>query len=257
MLKTTRILVMAGVMAAVGSEARAQTQPPPATLGFVNVNFGTQPSSRTFGRSESFPVYGETATLTTDPGESAMAPCLRHHRGLPVRPNLFGPNLGARDRLLELQQYLRQRSRRHASRIRWSSIGRKRSTRASATWSTASEASTCRRCGSFRSRIEIDVALSAGPSFIRVSQDLVSSVTIPPGTQNANPNVVTEKKTAIGFNIGVDGTLPVHQERWRGRFPPLRRRRGRSAERSGSSRRGVPGRCGSAGALLKAELVSW
>ena len=112
MLKTTRILVMAGVMAAAGSEARAQTQPPPATLGFVNVNFGTQPSSRTVGRSQSFPVYGETATLTTtqEIGNGAVFDITGGYR---FGPDLYGPNLGVADWLLELQQYLRQRSRRH------------------------------------------------------------------------------------------------------------------------------------------------
>ena len=53
---------------------------------------------------------------------------------------------------------------------------------------------------------QVDVSLSLGPSFISVSQDVVSTVTIPPGTQNATPVVSTEKKTGVGVNLGIDGT---------------------------------------------------
>ena len=71
---TRTILIMAGVFAAVGSEVSAQTQPPPATLGFVNVNFGAQPGTRSIGRTDTRPVYGEEATLVTaqENGSGAM-----------------------------------------------------------------------------------------------------------------------------------------------------------------------------------------
>ena len=61
----TRTLVMAMLIAAAAADASAQTQPPPAGLGFVNLNFGAQPSSRDFGTSQSFPLYGQNATFTT------------------------------------------------------------------------------------------------------------------------------------------------------------------------------------------------
>jgi hypothetical protein len=53
---------------------------------------------------------------------------------------------------------------------------------------------------------KIDVALSAGPSFIQVNQHLVSSVTVPTGTQNINVVTGTEEGTAKGVNVGFDGT---------------------------------------------------
>src|SRR5215217_1819844 len=61
----TRTFVMAMLIAAAAADARAQTQPPPANLGFVNVNFGGQPSSRDVGVATTFPIYGENANLTT------------------------------------------------------------------------------------------------------------------------------------------------------------------------------------------------
>ena len=69
MMKTARILMWVGLMTAAGSEASAQTQtqtpPPPATRGFLNVNVGSQPASRFVEVSQTFPVYGENATLAT------------------------------------------------------------------------------------------------------------------------------------------------------------------------------------------------
>ncbi len=51
-----------------------------------------------------------------------------------------------------------------------------------------------------------DAAISLGPSFIRVSQDVVANVSVPPGTQDAVPLVETQSKTAVGFNFGGDYT---------------------------------------------------
>ena len=95
MLKTTTILVMAGALVAAASEARAQTQPPPASLGFVNINFGTQPSSRTITGNSSFPVYGETATLTTTQ-ENGSGAVFDIGGGYRFQPKIAGyqPNLG-------------------------------------------------------------------------------------------------------------------------------------------------------------------
>ena len=204
MLKTTSILVMAGVMAAIASEARAQTQPPPATLGFVNVNFGTQPSSRTIGRSNSFPVYGETATLTTtqENGDGGIFDITAGYR---FGPDLYGPNLGVAvgfsnfSNLSDSGVVVTVPDPLIFDRPRTVNTSvadlqhNERGIHLSAVWFMPITN-------------QFDVAFSAGPSFIRVSQDLVSSVTIPPGTQNASPVVATEKKTGVGVNIGVDGS---------------------------------------------------
>src|SRR6185436_982784 len=88
MLKRT-ILIMAGVFAAVASDARAQTTPPPATLGFVNVNFGAQPGTRDIGRTDTFPLYGEEGTLTTAQ-ENGSGATFDISGGYRFRPNLAG-----------------------------------------------------------------------------------------------------------------------------------------------------------------------
>jgi len=53
---------------------------------------------------------------------------------------------------------------------------------------------------------KVDVALSIGPSFTRVQQSLITSVSIPAGTQNVNPTIQTQSGTAKGVNVGVDLT---------------------------------------------------
>jgi hypothetical protein len=53
---------------------------------------------------------------------------------------------------------------------------------------------------------KMDAALSFGPSIIKVSQGLVTTVNVAPGTQDATAAVDTQSKTAVGFNIGGDVT---------------------------------------------------
>jgi len=54
---------------------------------------------------------------------------------------------------------------------------------------------------------KMDAAVSFGPSFIHVSQEVVSSVNVTSGTQDvSSPNVEKQSKTSVGFNIGGDFT---------------------------------------------------
>lgn len=206
MLKTTSMLIMAGLMAAVGSEARAQTQPPPATLGFVNINFGTQPSSRTVGKTSSFSIYGETATLTTaqEIGGGAVFDITAGYRFQPTlggfRPNLAAAigfsnfsNTSDSSVVVSIPDPL-VFDRHKTVTTSVADLGySERGVHLQAVWIVPITN-------------QIDVSLSAGPSFIRVSRDVVSSVTIPAGTQTVTPNVTTEEKTAVGVNVGLDGS---------------------------------------------------
>lgn len=206
MLKTMSILAVAGVMAAVSSEARAQTQPPPANLGFVNVNFGTQPSGRSIGRSDSFPVYGETATLTTAQENSGGA-LFDITGGYRFQPTIAGirPNLAAAIGFSNFSDTSASEVVATVPNPLFFDLPRTVNT--SVTGLHHSERGVHLQAVWFYPVTnQIDVSVSLGPSFIRVSQDLVSTVTIPAGTQNATPVVVTEKKTGVGVNIGLDGS---------------------------------------------------
>jgi hypothetical protein len=202
MLKRTSILIMAGVFAAVASEARAQTQPAPAMRGFANINFGAQASSRSIGRTNTFTVYGEDATLVTDQhlGSGALFDVSGGYR---FRKNLAGAigfsnfqNHDDASFTATIPNPLVFNSPRTVSSTVPNLSLSERGVHLSAVWF-------------YTVTTQIDVALSVGPSFIFVKQDLISSVTVPPGTQDANPNVTTESKTAFGVNLGVDGTYLV------------------------------------------------
>lgn len=62
---------------------------------------------------------------------------------------------------------------------------------------------------------KLDVHVTAGPSFFRLQQDVVSDVTIAEGagftTVVAQPLVVEQKRSVVGFNAGADATYILWQ----------------------------------------------
>ncbi len=52
----------------------------------------------------------------------------------------------------------------------------------------------------------LDVAFSAGPSFIRVEQGTLARLDVPEGTQDAIPVIESQSDWATGINIGFDAT---------------------------------------------------
>ena len=197
----TRNLVMAMLIAAGAANASAQTQPPPANLGFLNVNFGGQPGSHDVGTNQSFPLYGETATFTTvqENGSGALFDITG---GYKIRPS-FGAAVG-------FSNFSNTSEAAVATSIPDPLIF----DRPRAATSTVPDLEHSER-GIHLQAVwfvpvtdKIDVALSAGPSFFMVRQDVVS-MSVTPGTQTANFSTTTEKKTGIGANIGVDGTYLI------------------------------------------------
>jgi Outer membrane protein beta-barrel domain len=198
----TRTVVMAMLVAAAAANANAQTQPPPASLGFVNVSFGSQPVSRDASTNQSFPLYGETATFTTvqENGSGAVFDITGGYR---IRPS-FGVAIG-------FSNFSNTTDASLASSIPNPLIF----DQPLAATATVSDLEHSER-GIHLQAVwflpvsdKIDVALSVGPSFIMVSQDLVTSLDVPAGTQTGNPVVTTEKETGIGINVGFDGAYMV------------------------------------------------
>jgi hypothetical protein len=56
---------MTPALVAGTGRAAAQAQPNPGSAAFLNINVGAQPQQRTIATSESFPLYDETATVTS------------------------------------------------------------------------------------------------------------------------------------------------------------------------------------------------
>jgi hypothetical protein len=55
----------------------------------------------------------------------------------------------------------------------------------------------------------IELAVFVGPSFTKVTQDVINTVTVPPGTQGAVASLGSESGTAKGVNVGADLTYKL------------------------------------------------
>lgn len=51
---------------------------------------------------------------------------------------------------------------------------------------------------------KIDASFIVGPSVIGVNQEVINSITVPAGTQDANPVLDSQSDTAAGLNVGAD-----------------------------------------------------
>ena len=198
----TRNVVMTMLFAAAAATASAQTQPPPAGMGFVNLSFGSQPASRDIGTSQSFPLYGENATFTTaqENGSGALFDITAGYR---IRPAIavavgFSNFSNTSDSVVNTSIPDPLVFDRPATATQ--TVGgldhSERGIHFSAVYF-------------FPVTPKIDVALSAGPSIFLVKQNHVTSISVPPGTQTANPVVTEEDETGVGVNIGIDGTYLI------------------------------------------------
>jgi hypothetical protein len=55
----------------------------------------------------------------------------------------------------------------------------------------------------------MDVSVFAGPTFIKVRQDVANAITVPAGTQDAIPQTVEESKNTTAFHLGGDVTYAI------------------------------------------------
>jgi hypothetical protein len=200
----TRTFVMAMLIAAAAADASAQTQPPPANLGFVNVNFGGQPSSRDVGIATTFPIYGENANLTTTQ-ENGGGALFDITGGYKIRPSI-GVAIG-------FSNFSNSSDATVGTAIPNPLVFDQPAISSTTVSGLEHSERGIHLMGVYFMPVtpKIDVALSFGPSFILVKQDLVSSVSVAPGTQTATPVVTTEKETGIGVNIGIDGTYLINR----------------------------------------------
>jgi len=194
MKKTTCMIVLvAGLVLAGAAESRAQ-----AANGHklsLSVDVGGQTNSRTLATSSSFGLYDETATVTTTQTVGA---------GTLVD---FGGSYRVWNRLsvgLLLSTFSRTQSGTATATIPSPIFYN--------TPVTVTATSPGLKRSEFGTHIQfiydipisdkLDLAVSAGPSFIHLSQD-VQTVTVP-GGQNTSVAVASQSATAKGGNVGAD-----------------------------------------------------
>jgi hypothetical protein len=210
MTNTTKTLVVVACLALTTASTvaaqtpAAQVPPAPATRGFVNVDFGAQPARGTINTANSFPKYDETVTFAAE-GGVANGPFFQVAGGVNVWRSL---SVG----------------------VGYSRFSSKSDSTVTATVPHPlffNQPRTSSQTVPDMQRTEngvhlmalwlipvtdkIDVSLFGGPSFIRVEQQLVASVTIIDGTQNFTPGVSTNNGTAKGANVGIDGTYMINR----------------------------------------------
>ena len=195
MKKTTSIIVLLSGFALAGaSDVRAQS----ALKGklFVNVSGALQATTDTFTTGNGLTIYGQTATWTTAEtvGRGGLFDV---SIGYKVRPDI-GVALGFSS--------LKSTGAVAGVAAVPSPIFFNKPTSNSLDTSVARNDRNVYLVVMWfvPIRDNIDVAISGGPSFIRVEQELVNDTVIPTGTSTATPNIVSQSGTAKGVNVGVD-----------------------------------------------------
>lgn len=189
------LTLLAGL--AVAAPARAQTPAAERGATMISINAGAQLKDHPFTTANSFPLFDETASFSSaqtvgkGPLFDASVSRATGWRNLEVSVGFFTfskksnasvtatiphPVFFGRDRTATTE----------VSDLKRSEVG----FNLSAVWAMPLNE-------------KMEVAFSFGPSFIRVSQELVPTVTADVA-QNATPVVVKQKATGKGINIGVD-----------------------------------------------------
>lgn len=190
--------LMTGLLLGGAAQIGAQGQPP-VERGFINVNVGAQPQRRDIHTSHSFPLYDEVATVTsTQPIKNGV-----------IVDASGGYRLGPR---LAVGVGFSSFETSSASRVTAAIpdlffVDRPKTVVTEASNLDHTERGVHLQLLWFLPVTDrIDVALSAGPSFIWVTQDLTANVSVPAGTQAVSLTQTTESGTAIGANVGFDGS---------------------------------------------------
>jgi len=197
MSTTTRSSVLVvGLVLAFGSRAGAQGLDGKL---FINVNGGGQTQARSLDNSFSIPIYGQTATVattTTIPSggifDMSVGYKVMQNFGVAIGFSTFsvkGASAGAAS--VPSPIFF---NRPLAVTIPESPADRK------------DRSVYLLLVGFVPVTDKVELALSIGPSFIRVQQSMITSVSIPAGTQNVNPTQQSQSGTAKGVNVGADLT---------------------------------------------------
>jgi len=197
-------VVVAGLVVAGALPARAQA-PEPHKF-FVGVNAGAQVHSHTLSASDGFTVYDETATVTSSTNIKGGF-LFDVSGGYRIIPR-FGVSVGL-------------------SRTSSTGDGSVVATIPSPILFDSPRAVSIALDSLDHSEVAVNISavlfmpvpdflpdnalitFSVGPSIFTLKQELVTTVAIPAGTQDAVQQVGSESKTTVGFHAGFDFTFPV------------------------------------------------
>lgn len=197
-MKKATFLLTAGALLLAGT-ASAQRQEPPVKNGFIAFYGGAQPQRHTLIATSTQTVYGETATVksTQRIRNGALVQVGAGFRvagplAIGAGFSMFGrPGTSIVEAQIPHPAFYDQPKTVVADAAEVAHT--ERGIHFKATWMS-------------RVSDRIDVALSAGPSMIRLRQELTARVSVAPPTQNITLVKTTEEANALGFNAGFDAT---------------------------------------------------
>jgi hypothetical protein len=200
--KAATVLTLAWVaLLTAARPGAAQGQPPPSTA-FLNISVGAQPQQREIKTVQTPIIYDEAATVTsTQPVDNGPVfdvtggYHLRERFAVAVGVSYFSASGDSTVVAAVPDPIFTDRPRTATgggTDLKHTEVG----IHLQAVWFVPVSD-------------RFDVALSAGPSIVRVSQELTPTVTVPARTQNIIPVKDQQHATAIGVNVGADGTFMV------------------------------------------------
>jgi hypothetical protein len=190
--KTTCVLaVCAAIVTAIPAAAQAQGG---SDRAFLTFGLGAQPERHSVTASSSFPLYDETATVSAEQHIS-NGPLFEIGGGARVTSSLaigaafstFG-RPGGGTLTASVPDPIFYSRPTNVSRDASDLEHKERSIHVQALWFVPVNS-------------RFDIALSAGPSFIHVSQELITA-SVDAGSQAVAPTRLTETGNAVGFNAG-------------------------------------------------------
>jgi hypothetical protein len=199
MTKTTTIVgLVTGLCIGYATRLSAQTTAAPLTQGYVNINAGAQPVTRTFTTTGSTPIYGEQATFEAGHHVSNGA-IFDVNGGVRVRPSI---GIGA--------GFTTFKAKKDATAIHSSVPSPLVINSPQIQDQTVPDLNHTENAFYVQAVYfmpvtdKFEVTAGVGPAFFTVKQDLVSRIEVPAGTQAAVPIVENLSKTAVGVIAGFD-----------------------------------------------------
>jgi hypothetical protein len=191
---TIEVTAITACLLACAVTAAAQA---PAGSAFLNIDVGAQPQQRTLTTSDTFTLYDEAATVTTSQ-PIHNGPMFQVSGGYRVWHNV---SIG-----VGVSSFARSSSGSLVASIPDPVfVGRPRTVAVDTSDLNHTELGVHVKAVWFLPVSEkFDIALSAGPSFIRVGQDIAAVGPVPTGTQTVTVTKRTQHGTALGVNAGFD-----------------------------------------------------
>jgi hypothetical protein len=193
------------VLLAGGTDALAQGRALSSGRAYLNINFGAQPQEREISTADTFTLYDEQATVeTTQPIKSG--PVFEVGGGYRIGRRL---GVGASVTFLTAQKTASALQASIPDPIFYDQF---KTVTVTTPGLAHQERGVHLRATWFQPITDkLDLALSGGPSFINVEQQLTTTVTVPVGTQEVQVLTGTENGTAVGINAGVDVRYMITQ----------------------------------------------